>query len=244
MKKYDRLSDLKVAINKYINELYKTLYMAISRGIENEYMDSYRYMAYSLEMISQAIINYDKLTEDVIKASVDNPINGLTLTDTLEKNRQNIIYDIDRTITKGIYDGLTYGSMARAIKKVLGGDYEKAIRVVRTETHRVNEQGKHESAMVAHEQGIKQVKKWVSMRDERVRDMHQEMDGVEIPLDQDFKTPDGVTGPCPGSMGSAKHDIHCRCISKRRIVDIEEKVADDSIFFNETYSEWIKNKKI
>lgn len=244
MKKYERLSSLKKKVNKYLDELYKTSYRAISQGIETEYVESYRYMAYSLEMVSKAVIKYDQLTEKIIQSALDNPITGLTLTDTLEKNRQNIIYDINRTITKGIYDGKTYGGMAKEIKKVLNNDYEKAVVVARTETHRVNEQGKNESAMVAHNQGIKQVKKWVSMRDSRVRMMHREMDGVEVPLDEDFEMPDGTTGPCPGSMGSAKHDIHCRCFTRRKIASIEKKTDEDNEIFDTTYAEWIKNKKI
>lgn len=244
MKKYDRLSSLKKRVNKYLDDLYKMSYKAISKGIEAEYVESYRYMAYSLEMVSKATIKYDQLTEKIIQEALNNPITGLTLTDTLEKNRQNIIYDINRTIAKGIYDGRTYGGMAREIKNVLNNDYEKAVTVARTETHRVNEKGKNESAMIAHNQGIKQVKKWISMRDSRVRMLHREMDGVEVPLDEDFVMPDGTTGPCPGSMGSAKHDIHCRCFTKRAIKSIETKTDEDNEIFDTTYSEWIKNKKI
>lgn len=244
MQKYDRLSKLKKQINKYIDQAYKMAYKAISEGLELEYIEAYKYTAYSLEMVSKAVIKFDTLTEEIVKKAVNNPITGLTLSDTLNANRAGVIRDINRTITRGFIESKTYGSMAKQIKTILNGDYKKAVVVARTESHRVNEQARNESALVAHNQGIKQVKKWVSMRDSRVRMLHKEMDGVEVSLDKDFKMPDGTTGPCPGSMGSAKHDIHCRCFTRRKIASIEKKTDEDNELFDTTYSEWVKNKKI
>ena len=43
------------------------------------------------------------------------------------------------------------------------------------------------------------------------------MDGVEIPLNEDFKLPSGASGPAPGKMGVAGEDINCRCFLTYRM---------------------------
>ena len=63
---------------------------------------------------------------------------GLTLKDTLEKHRKDIIYAIKRDIGVGLSNGDRYTTMARRISKNLDGDYKKSIRIVRTEAHRVS----------------------------------------------------------------------------------------------------------
>lgn len=44
-----------------------------------------------------------------------------------------------------------------------------------------------------------------------VRDEHQSMDGIRIPINEDFVFPDGSTAPAPGLTGTARNDINCMC---------------------------------
>ena len=76
-------------------------------------------------------------TPDIVRRAVDTPIAGLTLNDRLEKNRKGIIYDIKKNITVGLTNGDRYSTMANRIKQSVDGNYKKAIRMTRTETHRV-----------------------------------------------------------------------------------------------------------
>ncbi len=66
-------------------------------------------------------------------------------------------------------------------------------------------------------------KTWVSSKDERVRDMHADMEGVTIPYEDDFVMPDGVEGFAPGIIGAPQHDINCRCTWKIDLVGEDEK---------------------
>lgn len=46
------------------------------------------------------------------------------------------------------------------------------------------------------------------------RDMHQAMDGVQVPFGEDFVLPDGTRMSGPGDpRGGAKHNANCRCTS-------------------------------
>ena len=123
--------------------------------------------------------------------------------------------------------------MARRVAGEVEGNYKKAVRIVRTETHRVREAGFHDSALevdsAARAAGLQMVKTWRTMKDERVRPNaryrtksgwktvrrgpadHQKMEGVSVPVDQEFDLGGGVKAKAPGQSGVAGQDINCRC---------------------------------
>ena len=182
---------------------------------------------------------------EVIAEAVHNPVNGLTLADRLEKKRGEIIYGIKQSVGVGLSQGDRYDTMTRRIAETLagadgaGGYYGKAVRIARTEAHRAREAGNSDAAAVLQEKaalaGYQMLKRWNTMKDERVRPNrryktkhgwksgkpgfynHAAMDGVEIPLDEDFKLPSGASGPAPGKMGVAGEDINCRCFLTYRM---------------------------
>lgn len=150
---------------------------------------------------------------EVLEQAIENPVKGLKLSRTLEKNRVNIIYAVQQTVEQGLKNGETYGQMAARLKDSLENDVPKALRIVRTEGHRVMEQAKLDSLAKAKAAGIEMVKTWVSARDERVRVSHAAMDGTTVDFDEDFvNRVTGGKGPGPGMMGTAADDINCRCI--------------------------------
>jgi len=52
-----------------------------------------------------------------------------------------------------------------------------------------------------------------SMRDDKVREQHQQMDGQVVPVLEPFTAPDGTQGLYPGdSSFSAENSINCRCV--------------------------------
>lgn len=175
------------------------------------------------------------ITPEQIKRAVENPVSGLTLKDTLEKHRKDIIYSIKQTVGVGLMNGERYTTMARRIAEQVDGDYKKAIRIARTETHRVREGGNTDAAQSVDKElqngttGMRMCKTWRTMKDERVRPQrrrrgkkgwstkmgrganHMILDGQTVLADEDFDLQDGNTAPAPGSSGVAGHDINCRC---------------------------------
>ena len=173
------------------------------------------------------------VTPEVVKRAVINPVSGLTLNDRLEKHRQEVIYNIKQQLGTGLTQGDRYSTMARRVAGEVEGNYKKAVRIVRTETHRVREAGFHDSALevdsAARAAGLQMVKTWRTMKDERVRPNaryrtksgwktvrrgpadHQKMEGVSVPVDQEFDLGGGVKAKAPGQSGVAGQDINCRC---------------------------------
>lgn len=186
------------------------------------------------------------ITPEQIKAAVQNPVSGLTLKDTLEKNRKEIIFNIKRIIGVGLMNGDRYSTMARNIAKQVDGDYKKAIRIARTETHRVREAGNHDAGLKVDRElqngtsGMRMTKTWRTMGDERVRPQrkrkgkpskmgrgpnHIILNKQTVLEDEDFDLKDGNKAPCPGSSGVAGHDIHCRCYASREMMTDAEYFA-------------------
>lgn len=189
------------------------------------------------------------ITPEQVKRAVENPVSGLTLSDTLEKNRREIIYSIKRTVGVGLMNGDRYTTMARRISEQVDGDYKKAIRIARTETHRVRETGNHDAAQYVDKElqkgttGRRMCKTWKTMKDERVRPQrrrkgkkgwstkmgrgpnHMILDGQTVLAGEDFDLKDGHTAPVPGMSGVAGHDINCRCYASYEMLTDAEFFA-------------------
>lgn len=80
-------------------------------------------------------------------------------------------------------------------------------RVVETDAHRVYNAALFTGAKKA---GAKK-KTWCTMKDERVRDTHDFLDGVTIGIDDEFYSYKGGSTLYPSQWGIPEEDINCRC---------------------------------
>lgn len=226
-----RINGISPEVAREIQNTVEQTYEACYTGMVNAVTKA----AGNREQLIRAFATVSAVTPDVIRRVVNNPVSGLTLKDTLEKYRKDIIYDIKRNIGIGLSNGDRFTTMAERISRSLDGDYKKAIRIARTEAHRVRESGLCDAATDIHDalkngqSGYIMVKTWKTMKDERVRPNtvyktkkgwrkgkkskynHENMEGVTIPQDELFELPSGATCMCPGQTGVAGEDINCRC---------------------------------
>ena len=235
-----RINGISPQVAKIINDTVTQSYEACYDGMRNAVVKA----AGSRELLKTALSTVAVVTPEVIRAAVNNPVSGLTLKDTLEKHRKEIIYDIKRNIGVGLSNGDRFTTMAKRISQSLDSDYNKSIRIVRTEAHRIREAGFHDAATSIHEtlqqgnSGYVMAKTWKTMDDERVRPNtvyktkkgwkkgkkskynHEKMDGVTIPQGQEFEFPSGAKGKAPGQTGVAGEDINCRCYLSYDLVEV------------------------
>ena len=232
MQKFDRLKKFTTTMTQHVNTMSKTTQKSISELLSNSYLYSYQWMGWALEKETRRKLQYTSLKLDQIKKALDNPVTGLTLAETLEKNRRDIVYRINQTVTQQLAKGVTYKDMAQSLTETFEGDYNKAIRVARTESHRVKEQATLDSVQHANSRGVVMMKKWRNMKDSRVRKTskanHVKMDNVKIPVDDDFDMGKGFKGPAPGNIaGAPHHNINCRCQLVYEIDSIKGQTNDD-----------------
>ena len=100
----------------------------------------------------------------------------------------------------------------RAAKHVRNGDVTALQTLVESEYHRVHEEGVADGAkQVAREKDIPVYKTWRTVGDDRVRDTHDFLEGITIPLGEYFRTIDGDSALMPGGFADAENNVNCRC---------------------------------
>lgn len=243
MAKYDRLTKFLNYVNKLVTVQYKGLKKVIYDVLGESYLDGYYLTAWAVETDTLSRLAYSAVTPETIAAAIDNPLTNLS--ERLHKNMVNTVFEIRQEVTQGLVQGDTYGKMAGRLKDKLEVKTSDAMRIVRTESHRVSQASQLDSAIHANNNGVVMMKEWASMEDERVRKPkgknkanHRMLDSKKIPVGENFKGKLGE-GPAPGQLGTApSENINCRCIllySVEKVEKVDVKELDGMAF--ETWKE-------
>ncbi len=136
----------------------------------------------------------------------------------------------------GMLKGESMKKVADRIQQVTGSDEATAIRNARTSVISASNQGKLATFERAAKMGIKVKKEWVSARDNRVRDSHAALNGMQVEWDKKF--PNGLKCPCDPS-GRPEEVYNCRCTMVRVPFD-EENTTE---YTEEEYQKWTKQKE-
>ena len=244
MAKYNRLNSMIGGMTETLKATTKNTSKAILQANKKIFERSYYHNAFLIEKTAQVKLAFGVLNPKVVQASVENPIAGLTLSETLQTNRLAIITKIKQELTQGVIKGEPYSRIAKRIATVLGNDAAKANRVVRTEAHRNSNQAHLDSMDHAASHGVKTKKMWVATLDDRTRDTHADLDGQTVEMDEDFRSSSGARGQGPGLFGDPAEDINCRCEMITVIEGYEptERRAGKEVVPYTTYKEWAKEK--
>lgn len=237
-------------VDKNINEITPEVSKTIKKTVEDTYKACYKGMvnaftgAVDNEKVKESFKGLS-IKPEVIKAAVENPVSGLTLPERLKKNRQEVIYDIKQNISTALMTGERYDTTAKKIAERLDVSYGKAVRIVRTESHRVEEKGLMDGAEEIGEKvrddGLVYAVIWRNMGDNRVRPNsrvhtskgwktvkskthadHVKMEGQIIEAGGYFDLGHGVKAKTPGESGDAANDINCRCYVDYEMMTEEE----------------------
>lgn len=87
------------------------------------------------------------------------------------------------------------------------GNASDIIRVIETDGNRVYNFG---GINGAKESGA-ETKTWYTMMDDRVRDTHDYLEGVTVPIDDKFVTYDGDEARFPCDFSDPSNNVNCRC---------------------------------
>lgn len=226
----DKFDDITPEVQKEVQSLiedtYKTCYAGMVDGVQK---------CGEISELRETFTSIKAISPTQVKAAVKNPVDKLTLKPTLERNRKNIISNIQREIGIGLNNGDRMSTMARRIQKYVDQDYRKSVLIARTEAHRVREVGFNDSAdsidkkLAENDSEYRLVKTWRTMQDGAVRHTnlanHRDMDDVSVLQDEDFELTGGAKAPCPGMSGIAAEDCNCRCYVERELMTDAEYFA-------------------
>ena len=123
-------------------------------------------------------------------------------------------------VSRGIAAGFTWNEVATKLAKSFkttefSKAYNNAMRIVRTEGHRIQVQSAMDAQQVAKDHGADIVKQWDATLDDRTRETHRMLDGQIRELDELFEV-GGLQADAPGMFGDPAEDCNCRCALLQR----------------------------
>lgn len=148
------------------------------------------------EQVVDAIQHETKLSEGLYAA--------------LGKDTKVLSKQIASEISRGISNAATYSEISRNIAGYAGISRNNAMRIARTESHRIQNKSINDAQQKAKDKGADLVKIWSAALDGKTRETHRKLDGQIREMDEPFEV-DGLTAMYPGDFGDPAEDCNCRC---------------------------------
>jgi len=232
MQKAKRTGDseaIRIATEKYQKALEEvTLKSSEYRNLVNEtkaeitkvnteaidYMNSQMAEIYAINFNEPVVagMNQSKLTTDAVRNLAKNDRAFLPYKQ-LDKYKDSLWNEkiINSQVMQGIAQGESVYEIAKRMKVVIGMNNSSAIRNARTMVTAAENKGKFDSFHRARQKGVILTKMWLSAHDGHTRNAHLELDGVEIPLDEEFENSVGRIMYPGDPEADAANVYNCRC---------------------------------
>lgn len=120
---------------------------------------------------------------------------------------------ITAEVSRGISTGMTFKQVAKLLENQSRIGYNRAIRIARTEGHRIQTTATMDAMTVAKEKGADVLKQWDATMDAKTRESHQAVDGEIRELDKPFSNGLMYAGD---PSGRPEEVINCRCAVLQR----------------------------
>lgn len=242
---YEHLNKLEQFIKYVLGQLHYKNAQLLKTTLIDIYSDVFYMTSWAIEKYTNVSLIIGVLNPQLIEKAVFAPIANLTLVERLERNRSKVIAMIRSELTQGLILGRSYEETAKRIKSAIEIDAKKSILIARTESHRIRNTARVDSAKRAESMGLEVMKVWDATLDKRTRIAHGKLDGKKVAVNDDFVTKMGGRGPAPGMMGNAGDDCNCRCSMRLEIKGFEpseRRVRREGIGKYQTYENWLKSK--
>lgn len=205
-------------IESILYDLHEGQFTTIADYLQQSYINGYVGMYYDMHLSGIPLvvpINQDQ----VVKAVRTDSKLSSGLYEKLGEDVGYLKRSIRAELSRGIASGSTWNEMALRIAKGMNSPFRKAynnaIRIARTEGHRIQNEAALNGQHGAKKKGADIVKQWDSTLDGRTRDEHRECDGQIREIDEPFDV-GGEKMQAPGVGGSAKNVCNCRCCLLQR----------------------------
>lgn len=127
---------------------------------------------------------------------------------------------INSQVMQGILQGESIPQIQKRLQNVTDMNSAAAIRSARTMCTTAENNGRLSGIKEAEEQGIVYEKQWMATHDDRTRESHAELDGVSVPIDEEF--PNGLQYP-GDPAGEPEEVYNCRCSMVRKLIGFRRK---------------------
>ena len=206
---------LKKELEAFLNVLHTMNYTLIDNYLKDCYINSHIGTLFDLQGQGIPLI---------LPLDQEQMISAITLNSKLSEPLYNSLgYNIDflktsvrQEISRGIAQSLSYQEISRNIKNTTNVDYNKSLRIAKTEGHRIQCESAYNVQVRAKQKGADIVKQWDSTLDGKTRPTHRLLDGQIVDVDDYFKSDSGYKALYPGDFGVPSEDCNCRCALLQR----------------------------
>lgn len=241
----ERLMNVSNTVKELLGEPTDSIAETIKNYVATEGKDGYNTVWYGLENAHNITLQMPFIDGNYIKAVMDNPVAGKTLSKRLYKHRDDLAKKTVDAISRGFLMGYGYDQIAGEIARETEANYNRSVVIARTEGGRLRSIATQKGYENASKLGVDLDKRWMATYDMRTRHDHALLDGQTVAIDSKFKI-NGLEGAGPRLFGSATEDINCRCTT----ISVVFGVAPETRLDNEdhvdtkwiTYDEWLKDK--
>ena len=205
---------LKGQVEGILKQLQSNEFETVSDYLAKSYEDGFIGTMYDLQGQGIPLV-FPIDQEQVVEAIQHETKLSESLYTTMGKDMATLKKQISSEISRGISNGAMISEIARNIKGYARIPQNNAMRIARTEAHRIQCKAASNAQHKAKEKGADVVKQWDSTLDGKTRDTHRELDGQIRELDEPFEVA-GMKVMEPGGFGIASEDINCRCALLQR----------------------------
>jgi hypothetical protein len=206
--------NLKKQLDELIGNLNADSYDSITRYLTDSYYTGYIGTMYDIQ--GQGIPLITPINEkQVTSAMTLNTKLSVPLYTRMGIDVGILKKQIAKHISRGIATSSSYAHIARNIDGASNIGFNKAMRIARTEGHRIQVLSANDAQHAAKAKGCEVVKQWDATLDGRTRPLHRVLDGKLAEIDEPFVV-DDMEVMYPGGFGIASQDVNCRCALLQR----------------------------
>lgn len=203
---------LKAQVNSILDKMHRKEFKTVNKYLNDCYDKAFTGNMYVLHGEGiPLIVPIDQ--EKVVRAVQVNSKISKGLYSRLGEDVDLLKRKITAQISRGVATGMSYSQMAQQLAGYTKTGYNNAVRITRTEGHRIQQKSTMDACYAARERGADVVKQWDATMDANTRESHQMVDGEIRALDEKFSN--GLMYPGDPS-GSAAEVINCRCVLLQR----------------------------
>lgn len=203
---------LKDQVSAILEQLHNNEFETLSEYLAQSYEDGFLGTMYDLQ--GQGIPLVIPIDQEQIVAAIQHETKlSENLYTALGRDTKDLSKKIAGEISRGISRGMMYSEIARNIAAYGRIPKNNAMRIARTEAHRIQTKAAMDAQWKAKGRGADVVKQWDSTLDGRTRDSHRQVDGEIRELDEKFSN--GLLYPGDPS-GPASEVVNCRCALLQR----------------------------
>jgi hypothetical protein len=217
-RRIQEFKSFKNQVAKALNELTGEVIKLERLSIAKQFVTAHEMTAWSIETSLNADLGFKSLNKRVVEQAVRNDFAKVSWLKSQKAAQSQSLFNLRTTLADKFANGMTYKAATKQLQSIIDGPAYEAMRILRTEGHRVTEEARDNvitsTIEAAGDLGFEAEKQWFAVMDQRTRETHRKMNGKVADKKGLFHFPAGnghgpLKVPGPGRTGEASEDINC-----------------------------------